>query len=517
MRLERPDLGRLWGVLASVVGVCIIGVGSAWHGGGPPAETRATMLADLLLIGAVLSWGGYLTVSKPLVMRHGSMPVLTATFLAGALLDLPIALIASPAIPPLIPGHADGLDRPGVLTLFITPVNLACQNLAMRRLDASQVANFSNVSPILTVVWGAWLFGEALTASLVVGGTLTLAGVFWTGEPLARGRWPAVGRSVRASSTARASLPGGPAPSLPAAKDNDRNAGMPPSSSSRRRSRATTATTARRRVAVARGLAVYVTSHGFGHLNRTAAVVNRIPRGVPVSIRSHPNLFDHWRQRVTRPIELGAYVSDVGGGQSAGRQRATDGPATLELAIRVHAEAMARLDDEVDWLRDAADCRHPLRRAGRPAGGGPSGGGPRVRDVQLHLGRYLCPPCPGRWAARPSGWSPTCASAYRHATALFRIAAGPADGVAEAGDRRRHGRQPGPQPPRRAGAQPRPVATRSAGLPLHRPIRPERPGLVAAASGSPSAESISSATIPRRAAGRRICTSSRRPTGPAAT
>ena len=34
LRLERPDLGRLWGVLASVAGVCIIGIGSAWHGGG---------------------------------------------------------------------------------------------------------------------------------------------------------------------------------------------------------------------------------------------------------------------------------------------------------------------------------------------------------------------------------------------------------------------------------------------------------------------------------------------------
>ena len=66
---------------------------------GLPAETRATMLADLLLIGAVLSWGGYLTVSKPLVMRHGSLPVLTATFLVGALLDLPIALFAAPTIP----------------------------------------------------------------------------------------------------------------------------------------------------------------------------------------------------------------------------------------------------------------------------------------------------------------------------------------------------------------------------------------------------------------------------------
>jgi drug/metabolite transporter (DMT)-like permease len=181
LRLERPDLGRLWGVLASVAGVCIIGIGSALHGGNPPSETRATILADLLLIGAVLSWGGYLTASKPLIMRHGSLPVLTATFLVGALLDLPYALIASPELPPWSRVTPTAWIALAVLTLFITPVNLACQNLAMHRLDASQVANFSNISPILTVLWGAWLFGEAITPSLVIGGTLTLAGVCWTG------------------------------------------------------------------------------------------------------------------------------------------------------------------------------------------------------------------------------------------------------------------------------------------------------------------------------------------------
>jgi drug/metabolite transporter (DMT)-like permease len=139
------------------------------------------MLADLLLIGAVLSWGGYLTVSKPLVMRHGSLPVLTATFLVGSLIDLPIALIASPTLPDLSRITPTAWTALAVLTLIITPVNLACQNLAMRRLDASQVANFSNVSPVLTVVWGAWLFGESITGSLVIGGALTMAGVFWTG------------------------------------------------------------------------------------------------------------------------------------------------------------------------------------------------------------------------------------------------------------------------------------------------------------------------------------------------
>jgi drug/metabolite transporter (DMT)-like permease len=195
LRLERPDLGRLWGILASVVGVVVIGVGSAWQAGGFAAETRSVMLADGLLIGAVLSWGAYLTVSKPLIMRHGSLPVLTATFLLGFLLDLPIALATAPALPPLGQVSLSAWLALAFLTLFITPVNLACQNLALRRLDASQVANFSNIAPSLTVAWGAWLFGEALTPSLVLGGTLTLGGVLWTSRPRASEgcRWPGAG------------------------------------------------------------------------------------------------------------------------------------------------------------------------------------------------------------------------------------------------------------------------------------------------------------------------------------
>jgi hypothetical protein len=99
-------------------------------------------------------------------------------------------------------------------------------------------------------------------------------------------------------------------------------------------------------------LAFYVTSHGFGHLNRTVAVINKVPADLPVVIRSHPNLFPHWRERLVRPAELTAHVSDSGAVNPPGDSTATDGPATLALARRVHAEAMARVDEEARWLRD---------------------------------------------------------------------------------------------------------------------------------------------------------------------
>lgn len=99
------------------------------------------------------------------------------------------------------------------------------------------------------------------------------------------------------------------------------------------------------------GLVVYVTSHGFGHLNRSAAVINRMPADIPVRIRSHPNLFDHWKERLRRPADLSEHVSDAGAVNPPGDSAATDGPVTLERAALVHAEAVSRLDDEVAWLK----------------------------------------------------------------------------------------------------------------------------------------------------------------------
>jgi drug/metabolite transporter (DMT)-like permease len=184
MRLERPDLGRLWGVLASVAGMVVIGLGNVWDGGGASAsEVKDVMTADLLLIGAVLSWAGYLAVSKPLIARHGAMPALVATLLLGCALSLPIAIVMGPPLSTLGPVSWSSWAALAVLSLLITPLGWAFQNLSMRRFDASQVATFSNGSPVLTVVWGIWLFGERLSLSLLVGSVLTLVGIYWASRP----------------------------------------------------------------------------------------------------------------------------------------------------------------------------------------------------------------------------------------------------------------------------------------------------------------------------------------------
>ncbi len=179
---EGFSAGRVWGILASMLGVSLIGLGSLRHGSGG----SSVFWGDLLTLGAVVSWGGYLTASKGLIDRYGALTVLAGTFLLGSLLDVPVAIALLPSGPALAGASTKAWVGLAYLTLVVTVVGLAFQNQALRRLDASQVATFGNASPVLTVLWGILLFGESVTPELLLGGALTLGGILGAGRPAAR-------------------------------------------------------------------------------------------------------------------------------------------------------------------------------------------------------------------------------------------------------------------------------------------------------------------------------------------
>lgn len=189
---ERFHRARLWGMLASMAGVAAIALGNLWGTAAPLAKgappTSSILWGDLLLVGAVASWGGYLTLSKPLVARHGAVPVLVGTFLIGTLLDVPVALATHSGWSGMAGVSSASWIALALLALVITPLGQVFQNVSLRRLDASEVATFSNGSPVLTVVWGVWLFDEAITVALTVGGLLTVLGIFWSSRAETTGR-----------------------------------------------------------------------------------------------------------------------------------------------------------------------------------------------------------------------------------------------------------------------------------------------------------------------------------------
>ena len=178
---------------------------------------------------------------------------------------------------------------------------------------------------------------------------------------------------------------------------------------------------------------------------------------------------------MTRPLELDPYVSDVGAVNPPGDSAATDGPATLELAARVHAEAMAGLDQEVCRLREqdiaAVLCDAPAvplvaaRRAELPG---------------FLMSNFTWADIYAPYARAVGGEAHRLVAelrrAYRHATGLFGSSR-PCNGLAAAGDQHRHGRQSGHIAVTNWRA--RSDETRAAGLSPHRTIWSEQPGLVA--------------------------------------
>ena len=262
-------------------------------------------------------------------------------------------------------------------------------------------------------------------------------------------------------------------------------------------------------------LAVYVTSHGFGHLNRTAAVLNRVPAEVPVTIRSHSNLFEHWRERLKRPAELEHYVADVGAVNPPGDSAATDPVATLELAVPFHADVMARLGDQVQKLQEdgtaAVLCDAPavpLVAARRGRSGFP--------HEQLHLGRYLRSLCTrGRRRGGPLRRRFASVLPAGHGDVPGR--AGHAHVLDVTLDRIGHGREPGSRSRRRAALPLRPEGDRQAGVSLSGPLWTKRPRLVAPAGDSSRGASISSPISPRPAGSPKTYTLFRRRHGPGAT
>jgi UDP:flavonoid glycosyltransferase YjiC (YdhE family) len=103
---------------------------------------------------------------------------------------------------------------------------------------------------------------------------------------------------------------------------------------------------------VSNGIAYYVTSHGYGHMNRAAAVIAALPRSTRVVVRTARDQFDRFHESLRRPIELIEGVFDCGAVHPPGESSLVDPGATLKKYAQVHRMAQSHLDREVRFLRE---------------------------------------------------------------------------------------------------------------------------------------------------------------------
>jgi drug/metabolite transporter (DMT)-like permease len=137
----------------------------------------ASLLGDLFILGAGASFAIYTVYGKKYASEHGSLAVLSISYVAGTLFLLPITLF-----------FASRFDfshvTPGAwwsflyMTLVSSVLCYMGWAYCLKHLAASRISVFSYLQPLVATMLALPLLGEPLTASLVGGGGLIMAGVY---------------------------------------------------------------------------------------------------------------------------------------------------------------------------------------------------------------------------------------------------------------------------------------------------------------------------------------------------
>lgn len=170
VRLGRRDvLGLALGVLGSGL---IIGWPASGSAGG------ASVLGDLLTVGAAITWGVWTILAAPILRRRGTLAGTFWITLTGTLGLIPFALPGILSQDWRLPWWAfAGILYAGTAGGALGSV---LWYAAVRRLGAARTAIYANMESFFAVLAATLLLGERVAVASLVGGAAVVAGVLLT-------------------------------------------------------------------------------------------------------------------------------------------------------------------------------------------------------------------------------------------------------------------------------------------------------------------------------------------------
>ena len=138
--------------------------------------TLPSTRGDLLVLASTWTWAIYTILGRDTLKRLGSARATAAAMFAGWAMMTPFFVAAS--------GWHEyrALSSPSLIAIVF--LGVGCSGLgywfwyaALERIDASQVAAFLYLEPLVTLLSAVALLGETVAVSTIVGGLLVLAGV----------------------------------------------------------------------------------------------------------------------------------------------------------------------------------------------------------------------------------------------------------------------------------------------------------------------------------------------------
>lgn len=163
---------RTWlGVIATFIGIALVVVY-----GGALDEGGASLLGDLLMIGASFSWAVYTVGSRRYIERYGTVQFTAWTLWTGA---IGLCLIGLPSVLRTDLGAVSLGAWIGVMYAGALSIGLAylIWYYGVRLIGNTRTAAYSNLVPVVALI-AAWLqLGEVPALGQVVGAAVILAGI----------------------------------------------------------------------------------------------------------------------------------------------------------------------------------------------------------------------------------------------------------------------------------------------------------------------------------------------------
>ena len=182
-RLENATLRKVLGMGIAVAGVALMAAGAGINRHSP------TLLGDVITLSGSLGFAVYVVLGKRVASRYDSLTMTTFNCIFGALIVLPIAI--QRAI--LIGSFNHWLAIPWqvwvcmvYMALFSSAIAYVLYFWILRFLEASQLASFTYLLPLLSTALGIIFLGERGSWLELLGGLFALAGVYYI--EAARGR-----------------------------------------------------------------------------------------------------------------------------------------------------------------------------------------------------------------------------------------------------------------------------------------------------------------------------------------
>lgn len=166
---KRVSIVPVAGIFLSLIGVYLLITQAAQS-----SQGNNTLIGNLLMLGACLSWVAYVIVTKKVVKQYSGLALTTYQIIFGAVLLCPLALLEMNSWKPI-----SLLAWGSILFLAVTcsVISYICYNYALKHISSIIVSTYLNLLPVISVICGVLLLGESISLMQGVGGLIVIASI----------------------------------------------------------------------------------------------------------------------------------------------------------------------------------------------------------------------------------------------------------------------------------------------------------------------------------------------------